>query len=168
MGRRLFDGNNMADKYAKLGAAMHAHTEWCRQAYIDKYHVVLDMLEYAARVSCLGRDLVDTRLAEPADLPPPAAAEQREETQDDDVVPVRRPARRHAPEPRPREHLIAEADANGHHLVVRERYVFCRRCACFAQTRWLALKSPCRPKGTLTGRLNRLWRGLHPTTAKPL
>ena len=65
MGRRLFDGSNVADKYAKLGAAVRACAEWCRRAYMDRYRIVLDMLEHAARVSCLSRDVVDARLASP-------------------------------------------------------------------------------------------------------
>ena len=60
MGPRLFLGNGLADKYAKLGAQQQQHTAWHRQAYIQRYQLVQDVLEFSAYVGVLGRGIVDT------------------------------------------------------------------------------------------------------------
>ncbi|CAK0796433.1 unnamed protein product [Prorocentrum cordatum] len=187
IGRAQWEGNKIADQYAKQGALYHTHPAWCREAYIQKYRLVRDILEFGAYIGVLGRDTVDTEQgSSPTDSNPP----------DPPLDPLYFPGNLGAvvgeeggalvaPEP-PAPPLEADlpsraalgwgrtrvdrAQRAGHKIVTRSTYVFCRRCARYARDRWTGLFSPCRPgaQRVIGGRLTRLWSGLHPSTNQPL
>ena len=149
---------------------MLQHADWQRKAYTDKFKLVSDILEFAARVGGESHEIEDTS-REKARTPP------EPEGPPDEVPPPPPP-----PPPRslpllveevdgdPRDPLINQAKSMGHHIVTRASHVFCKRCACYATTCWLARKHRCKPGSlrTLGGRLSRLWDGRHPTTGHPL
>ncbi|CAK0853963.1 unnamed protein product [Prorocentrum cordatum] len=60
IGPQHFIGNGFADAYAKRGAQMHQHEAWHRAAYIQRFQLVSDILEFAAPVGVLGHGLEDT------------------------------------------------------------------------------------------------------------
>ena len=60
MGPRRFLGNQLADRFAKLGAQQQQHPAWHRQAYLQRFQLVQDVLEFAAYVGVLGRGIEDT------------------------------------------------------------------------------------------------------------
>ena len=161
MGPRLFAGNRFADSFAKRGTATVQHPSWQRQASIQKYHLVRDILEYHARLGVLTHDIQDTKNTEYIDLEVPGGLE---------AVPESEPEVEPAPCPLPqvqegREHLIELARGKGHHLVIRDKYVLCRRCCKHAQRRWQGLTtSVCRhadPR-TSSGQLRYPWDGKNP------
>lgn len=166
MGPRMFAGNRFADSFAKRGAATVQHPSWQRQAYIQKYHLVRDILECHARLGVLTHDIQDTKKTEYIDLEVPGGLE---------AVPESEPEVELAPCPQPqvqegREHLIQLARGKGHHLVIRDSCVFCRRCCRHAQRRWQGLTtSLCKPADprTSSGRLRYLWDRKNPKTGQP-
>eukprot|EP00959_Pyramimonas_sp_CCMP1952_P007750 161998-Pyramimonas_sp.AAC.1 len=54
IGRAQWEGNKIADQYAKKGALYHTHPVWCRGTYVHKYRLVRDILEFGAYVGVLG------------------------------------------------------------------------------------------------------------------
>ena len=176
MGPTRFVGNQFADKYAKLGARRQEHQPWHRAAYIQRFKLVSDVLEFAAYVGVLGQGLDDT--FEGSEPPPeapnrptlPDPPRQVEEQEGHPTPPGPNPA----PLP-PGELLdrdggrIERARAAGHQLVRLRSVVFCRLCARYAKDRWVGLCARCPGDDPRkhAGRLNRLWAGRHPSTNRP-
>ena len=100
MGARLWVGNTAADKHAKLGAQMLQHADWQRKAYIEKFKLVSDILEFAARVGGESHEIKDTS-REKARTPP------EPEGPPDEVPPSPPP-----PPPRSLPLLVEEVDGD--------------------------------------------------------
>ena len=145
MGRRIFEGNAAADKYAKRGAASVQHPEWEQQAYKARYHLVQDILEFHARLGALSREVEDTKKTEYVVLEVPAGQAAP------DPSAVFDPPAASAPPAEDRALLIQLARDKGHQLVIRANHVFCKKCCRFAQERWHGLTAKvCAPPSPRT------------------
>ena len=60
IGELDFLGNQLADKFAKQGAKIVDWPPWVSGTYIEKYKLVVGILEFAARLAVLTDDVVDT------------------------------------------------------------------------------------------------------------
>ena len=159
------------------------------------FHQVIGILELAARAGQLSSSVVDTtsanrKRAPTNDLPrlrntrrprtqtpattgsvasPPAPRGGRAARSGGDELPPE-DGQVPAPPADPRQKLIRKAVSLGHSLVIRPSYVFCRRCARYAEKRWQGLdRDPCRGLSATAhdGNLKRLWQGRNPKTGKP-
>ncbi|CAK0909131.1 unnamed protein product, partial [Prorocentrum cordatum] len=150
IGRAQWEGNTIADQYAKQGALYHTHPVWCREAYIHKYRLVRDILEFGAYIGVLGRDIVDAgQGSSPTDSNPPDPPSDLLDLPGNlGAVVGEEGGALAAPDP-PAPPLVADlpsraavgwartrvdrAQRAGHKIVTRSTYVFCRRCARYAR-----------------------------------